>query len=107
MRNVAMMASCLLAVVAPSWGQQSGKDKSAPPDACEIRAYLMNKDRQTVDIVGITAILFVERKDGVELRIPLEGITPKAEEKSGLHSSIGPREVEGTGYFASLITVHT
>lgn len=103
MRNVAMMASCLLALAAPSWGQQNGKGKSGAPEPCEIRAYLMNKDRQPVDIVGITAILLVEGKDGAELRIPLQAVTPKAEERSGLHSSTAPREVEGTEYFASLI----
>src|SRR6185503_16071459 len=104
MRNIAMMASCLLALAAPSWGQQNGKDKSGSSDACEIRAYLMNRSRQPVDIVGITAILFVE-KDGADFRIPLQAVTPKAEEKSGLHSSTAPREVEGTEYFASVITV--
>ena len=105
MRNVAMMASCLLALAAPSWGQQNGKEKSGSTDACEIRAYLMSKNRQPVDIVGITAILLVEGKDGAELRIPLQAVTPKAEEKSGLHSSTAPREVAGTEYVASLITV--
>ena len=105
MRNIAMMASCLLALAAPSWGQQDGKDKSGAPDPCEIRAYLMNKNRQPVEIVGITAILFVEGKDGAELRITLQAVTPKAEEKSGLPSSTAPREVEGTEYFASLIAV--
>jgi len=105
MRNAAMMASCLLALAAPSWGQQNGKDKSGTTDAREIRAYLVNKDRQPVDIAGITAVLLVEGKDGAELRIPLQAITPKAEEKSGLQSSTAPREVEGTKYFASLIAV--
>src|ERR1043165_2706342 len=105
MRNVAMMASCLLALAAPSLGRQNGKDKSGTTDACEIRAYLMNKNRQPVDIAGITAVLLVEGKDGAELRIPLQAVTPKAEEKSGLHSSIAPRDVEGTEYVASLIAV--
>src|SRR5688572_20241931 len=106
MRNVALMASCLLALVAPSWGRQNGKDKAGAADACEIRAYLLNKERQSVRIAGMTAILIVEGKDGAELRIPLQGVTPKAEETSGLHSSIAPREVRGTEYFTSLITVH-
>jgi hypothetical protein len=112
MRNVAMIASCLLASVAPLWAQQNGKDKpgdSSKPGAaetCEIRAYLLNKERGAVGTEGITAVLVIEGKDGSDRLIPLERVTPKSGEKKSLHATRPPREVEGTAYFATLITVH-
>jgi hypothetical protein len=111
MRNVATMAAVLVALVGPAWAQQAGKDlagsssKSAAPEPCEIRAYLLDKERATVNIVGITAMLIVEGKDGVELLIPLQVITTKTGEKTALRSSRTPRELEGTAYSVSLVTV--
>lgn len=111
MKNVAMSAAAVLVLVGAGWAQQNGKDnpgdssKPAVSETCEIRAYLLNKERQTVNIVGITAMLIVEGKEGAEVRIPLQVVTTKTGEKGALHSSIAPREVEGTEYFASLITV--
>jgi hypothetical protein len=112
MRTVATIASCLLVLVAPLGAQQKGKDKpeeSSKPGACEtceVRAYLLNKERAAVDIEAITAVLVIEGKDKTDLLIPLERTTPKTGERNSFPSSKAPREVEGTAYFASLITVH-
>lgn len=103
MKTFAMSAAAVLALVLPGWAQQNGKD----PETCEIRAYLLNKERQTVNIVGITAMLIVEGKEGAEVRIPLQVVTTKTEEKKPLHSFVAPREVEGTEFLASLITIHS
>jgi hypothetical protein len=106
MKTLAMSAAAVLALILPGWAQENGKDKPAVSETCEIRAYLLNKEKQTVNIVGITAMLVVEGKEGVDVRIPLQLVTTKTEGKTPLHSSIAPREVEGTEYFASLVTIH-
>jgi len=97
------MAAVLLALVTPGWAQQNGKETSGAPETCEIRAYLLDKVRETVNIVGITAVLIVEGKEGAELQIPLQVITTKTGEKNALSSSRAPRTLEGTEYFVSLI----
>jgi len=111
MRNVVTMTAVLLALVSPGWAQQNGKDnpgasvKPEAPETCEIRAYLLNKTRETVNIIGISAVLIVEDKNGTELLIPLQVITTKTGEKNALQSNRAPRVLEGTEYFVSLVTV--
>jgi hypothetical protein len=112
MRNAATLMAVLLALVSPGWAQQTPKDKpaeSSKPGAsetCEIRAYLLDKTRETVNIVGISAVLIVEDKDGAELLIPLQVITTKTGEKNALQSNRAPRVLEGTEYVVSLMTLH-
>jgi len=111
MKTVAMTAATLLALMVPLWARQNNQEKpgdsaksegSAP---CEIRAYLLNQERATVNIVGITALLVLEGKEGVDVLVPLQVITTKTGEKNVRHSSRAPRELEGTRYSVSLITV--
>ncbi len=111
MRTVAMMAATLFGLAAPVWAQQNEKEKSGESkkavvsEPCQIRAYLLNKERATINITGITAMLVVEGKDGSDLLIPLQVITTKTAEKYALRSSSPPRELEGTAYSVSLVTV--
>jgi len=110
-RTIAMMSAALFGLVAPGWAQQNEKEKSgdspkaAVAEPCEIRAYLLNKERSTINIVGVTALLVAEGKDGNDVLIPLQVVTTKAGEKYALRSSATPRTLEGTAYSVSLITV--
>jgi len=112
MRNAATLMTVLLALLTPGWAQQSPKDKSGESskpgasETCEIRAYLLDKMRETANIVGISAVLIVEDKNGAELLIPLQVITTKTGEKNALQSNHAPRALEGTEYFVSLLTLH-
>jgi hypothetical protein len=112
MRNATMMMAALLALVVPAGAQQDEKDKRPNPsksrtcEPCEIRAYLLNKDRATINIVGITALLVLDGTDGADVLVPLQVVTTKTGEKNALQSSRAPRELEGTSYSVSLITIY-
>ena len=97
-KTIAMMAATLVALAGPVWAQDKSGDsaKAAVPQTVEVRAYLLNKERATINIVGITALLVVEGKDGADVLIPLQVITTKTGEKYALQSSRAPRELEGT-----------
>jgi len=111
MRNVVMTMAALLALVGSAWARQNAKEKrgdSSTPEAsdtCELRAYLLNKERETINIVGVTALLVVDGKDGADVLIPLQLVTTKTGEKNAVHSARAPRVLEGTAYSVSLITV--
>lgn len=111
MRNVAMSVATLFALAASAAAQQSDKDKAVDAskpgvtEPCEIRAYLLNKERETINVLGITAMLVVEGKDGKDVLIPLHSITTKTGEKNAQQTNRAPRELEGTAYFVSLIKV--
>jgi len=84
----------LLALGAPVFGQ----DRPNNPKPCEVRAYLMDKDRKAAPMNGISAVLVTEDQSGKEQRIPMTIVTAQEKQSKAPHCALRSAPVEGTPY---------
>lgn len=113
MRYVAVGMAWLAAAFATAGaqdvpGQREGQKGQAMGN-WEVRVWLMDKDKKDVDLKDVTATLMIEEKAAtpaekptVKKTIPMQMVTPKADEKmTGWHHG-QVKEVDGGQYFCEL-----
>jgi len=84
----------LLALALPVLAQ----DRSTNAKPCEVRAYLMDKDRKAASMNGISAVLVAEDQSGKEQRIPMTVVTAQESRPKAPHCALRSAPVEGTPY---------
>ncbi len=80
-------------------------DTSKIGETCEVRVYLVDKNRKDVDLKDITASLVLEEKGKPTRTIPMVVTTPRGSEKIGSALSGQKMPVVGTDYLAELIVM--
>jgi hypothetical protein len=102
MNTVLKAAALLGALMLPLQAQDPNKG------ACEVRAYLLGKDRKPVSPNGVSASLVFEDRDGNEKTVmPMTVVSNKEEREKAPNCVLHTRVVEGTSYVAALCGVAT
>ena len=97
----------------------------SPPEG-EIRVYLADKDKNPVDLKGITALVLIEPEGGKRKMLKTDVVTPKGGAKRGIghggevsemdgyhvefrvvKKGAAPKETDGTPYFSASVDLGT
>lgn len=107
---IALFAGAILAASAQEIppGRDTGKQddqKTLQTSQGEVRVYLLDREKKPVDLKDITASLMLEDKTGVKKTVPMQLVTPKADEKTTVGYEGQLREVEGGQHWAEMVVV--
>jgi hypothetical protein len=84
-----------------------GQDDSKAQGSCEVRVYLIDKQRQAVPVNGISAVLVTQDRTGAEQLLPMTIVTAATDRQKAPNCVLRARPVEGTLYIAALCAIST
>src|SRR5690242_19210324 len=83
----------------------AAQEDSKAQRPCEVRVYLIDKDRQAVPVNGISAVLVTQDRTGAERLLPMTIVTAATGRQRAPNCVLRARPVEATPYTAALCAV--